>query len=150
MVDMSAELRQLLEELRAVDAEFSAELDRISGEWNFSFGPFKIRHQISSGLITQAYVAFNAACFIAGVALAFTGGVFTAIGVAMIVGALFSFGTFATQFWAVQAQDEINMQRKLSGDAYQAKLKALAAKRVELFQRIENLRQPQSGKSAEL
>jgi hypothetical protein len=147
MADMSTELHQLLEELRAVDAEFNAELERISGVWNFALGPFTIRRPASAKFVTQIYGVFNAACFIAGITLASIGGVFAAIGVAMIVGALFSVGAFVAQFWTVQAQDEINIQRKISGDGYQAKLKALEAKRLALFRRIEKLSQTDSSEN---
>lgn len=142
MADRSAERRQLLEEIRVIDAKINTELERISGVWNFSLGPFKMTRKASAMFITQIYTVFNMACLIAGIALAFIGSTFTAIGVALIVGAVFSFGTFATQLWAVQAQDEINIQRKLSGDAYQARLKILEAERLEIYQRIENLREP--------
>jgi hypothetical protein len=92
MTDMSAERRRLLEELREVDSEYNTELERISGVWRFSLGSFTIKRPASAMFITQVYVIFNIACFITGIILASLGGVLTAIGVAMIVGALFSFG----------------------------------------------------------
>jgi pheromone shutdown protein TraB len=140
MDDASAELRQLLEELEAADTEMIKELNSISAHWAISLGSFRITGQASTSFLSRIYTWFSIVCFAAGIALAFAGGAFTSIGVALIVGSMLSFGTFVTQFWAVQAQDELALQRKYLDEVRHPKLKEFAAKRLEISRRIEHLR----------
>lgn len=147
MDDANAERHQLREELEAVEREFWTEWGRTRPRLGFSLGPLRIWHQIGSMFIARVYFLFNTACFIAGVALAFLGGVFASIGVALIVGALFSFGAFVSQVWAVVAQHDRELLDQLAPDPQLEKLRDLGVKRAELFRRWDNSDQASPGKS---
>jgi hypothetical protein len=142
MSDESAEPGQLRAELQVVEKEFDARWRTQMGRWGFHLGPFKMAHYVSAMFIVQVYVVFNVACFFSGVGLAFIGGVFTTIGIAVMVGALFSFGAFVAQFWAVRVQQNIDLNRKIYQDeADFVELKELAKKWNELHRRIHDLKQ---------
>jgi fatty acid desaturase len=148
MSDTHAEQRRLREEIQAVGDELWNELNRGSW-WHFSFGPIKVQRRVESGFITRVYVAFNAVCFTAGVVLVFFGDIAASVGVALIVGALFSFGAFVSQFWAVVAQQEHELIKELEGDDRLARLRELRKKQVELSGRLNGLIRPNSGESAD-
>jgi hypothetical protein len=140
MNDESAEVRRLREELQTVDEEIQKRWDFQVNRWDFSLGPFRVVRRVTPMFIVQAFVIFNVLCFAAGVGLAFIGGVFTAIGASIIVGALFSFGSFTTQFWAVAVQGNIDL-RKTIGEDDLVKMRELTRRWDELFRQINDLNQ---------
>ena len=141
MNDVNAELRQLREELQAVDQEFREAWYSIAGEWQFSLGPINIQRKIGSVTIAQVYVIFNAACFATGIALALLGGTISTVGVSLIVGALFSFGALVAQFWTIVTQQRLDLNKQIytNNDAQFAKFRELDAKRTELLKRLDRL-----------
>lgn len=150
MNDESAELRRLREELKTVDEEIQKRWDAQASGWGFSLGPFRIERKVTPMFIVQVFVVFNIFCFAAGVGLAFLGGVFTAIGASIIVGALFSFGSFTTQFWAVAIQDNIDPVRKIQGEDNLVKIRELARRWDELFRQINDFNQSTSVENPEV
>lgn len=150
MSDVNAERDQLHGELESVDQEFWAEWNRTLGTWAFSFGPLRIQRPVGSQTIMRVYVSFNTICFVAGIILAFPGGQLANIGVALIVGALFSFGALVSQFWTVvtQLQQEKFDQLGVRSPGLD-KLEELAARRAELSKRLSELDQisPDKGSS---
>jgi hypothetical protein len=149
MDDMSAELRQSLEELQEINAEFDNEFGQLFSRWGFSLGLIKIDRPLNALFISQVFIVFDIVCFAAGVALAFVGGAFTTIGTALIVGALFSFGALVAQLWVTAFQDEINVHRTLDGEDHLTRAKELRKRQTEIFQHIENLNRLQSNESTE-
>jgi hypothetical protein len=148
--DESAELRQLREELQAVDEEINELWDAQTARWSFRLGPFKVgARKVQPMFIAQVFVVFNILCFAAGVGLAFVGGVFTAIGASIIVGALFSFGSFTTQFWAVAVQDNRDLARRAAGEDDLARMRKLTRRGDKLFRQINDLNQLDSGENPE-
>jgi hypothetical protein len=133
MDDLDAQRRQLNTELQATESEL---IKRIHA-WHYAFGPFHINRTITSRLTARIYVTFNAVCFIVGLILAPLGGALNTIGVSLIVGALFSFGALMSQFWALQAQVEIDVAREVLGK--EAKFGELTEKRNDLHRRLETL-----------
>lgn len=74
---------------------------------------------------------------------------FRALGIALVVGALFSFGTFMAQWWdhAWQRQNVI-VDRAFNsgyGDKRYAKLQRLAKEYLELYEKLEGLHDDVSG-----
>jgi hypothetical protein len=148
MNDINAERRRLHEELQAVDQEFREAWYGVVGGWQFSLGPFKIERKIGSGTIARVYVIFNAACFVTGIVFVPLGGTVSTIGVALIVGALFSFGAFVSQFWTVVTQQELDMSERIcTDDAQFVKFRELDARRTELLQRLDRLNSNESPRS---
>jgi hypothetical protein len=149
MSDVNAERDQLRGELKSVNQEFWAEWNRTLGTWAFSFGPLRIQRPVTSQTIIRVYVSFNTICFIAGIILVFPGGQLANIGVALIVGSLFSFGAFVSQFWTVVTQLQQEKFDQLGVRSGLDKLKELAARRAELSRRLNELDQisPDKGSS---
>ena len=108
--------------------------------WRVKFFPFDITvTKVES--IALVYVAFNVVCFVLGIAFVFLGGVLTSLGVAMIVGALFSFGAFWAQIWAISMQKDNNIVIQ----ALKSKeLEDLLKRYVEISRRIAELRKDES------
>ena len=149
MSDVNAERDQLRGELKSVNQEFWAKWNRTLGTWAFSFGPLRIQRPVRSQTIIRVYVSFNTICFIAGIILVFPGGQLANIGIALIVGALFSFGAFVSQFWTVVTQLQQEKFDQLGVRSGLDKLEEIAARRAELSKRLDELDQisPDKGSS---
>jgi hypothetical protein len=83
------------------------------------------------------------------VAFIFLNELFRALGIALVVGALFSFGIFMAQWWdhAWQRQNVI-VDRAFNsgyGDKRYAKLQRLAKEYLELYEKLEGLHDDVSG-----
>jgi hypothetical protein len=104
--DAKARKSHSQEELRLAEEALRAEYDRQLGMWQFGFGKLRIRAAVHSQFITFTYVLFNLLCFVAGIVFIPFGGALQSLGVALIVGGLFSFGAFVSQFWAIQVERE--------------------------------------------
>jgi hypothetical protein len=61
--------------------------------------------------------------------------------VALIVGALFSFGAFIGQLWNAALQRERELLDRIFGSSMTAKLRELGKECIDLEERIERLRQ---------
>ena len=143
--DSISELDRLSQELRETEAAFTDEFRRIASGWHLGIGRMHINAVVGPEMITVIYVAFNALCFAVGVAFVFFGGVFVSLGVAIIVGALFSFGAFLAQFYVVAFQREHERLERLFADERDANLKRLLEKRAQLISRIQSLDDSHTG-----
>lgn len=144
MNDFTSNINQLRKELQDAEDEFWREFGKSAQRWQITLGPVHISASIGSGFITRTYVLFNACCLIAGAILALLGGIATSLGVALVVGALFSFGAFLTQFWAVAAEREHSTLALIDRDEVAARLKQLADKRSALAELIDDSMQPKN------
>ena len=90
----------------------------------------------------------NLACFIAGITFIFLGGVIETVGVAMLVGALFSEGAFVGQLWTITAQNNYMVYYRLWGEERFARLEDLKERMANLSDQVDRVREeapPQSG-----
>jgi hypothetical protein len=99
MDDLSRQRDQLEKELQGASEAFNREYKSITSTWQVALGPVPITATLSSEPISWIYIAFNVACFAVGVAFIFLNGTFRILGISLVVGGLFSFGTFMTQWW---------------------------------------------------
>ena len=128
-----AELRKALEEAwRAYQREF----DRLTPTWQFAIGPLKFQRHIGSTAITWTYTGFNIICLAAGIFAILSHGVWTSLGVALVVGALFSFGTFVSQWWVVEVGREDKIKNYFGSDKEYATLAGLRAECDELARQL--------------
>jgi hypothetical protein len=127
--DAQARKSQLQEELRLAEEAFQAEHDNLLGVWQFGFSKLRIRAAVDSEFITLTYVLFNLLCFVAGVVFIPFGGALQSLGIALIVGGLFSFGAFVAQFWAIQ----VGKEREVFNRAFDTTYKDI---RYKEFQRL--------------
>lgn len=137
-------LREKLEETQGL---FWEEFAHVAATWNFGIGPFRLRRVVSSQGITRVYVMFNVLCFAVGVGLIAVGGIPGNVGIALVVGALFAFGSFVSQVWAVAAQHEREVQNRVLGDYELAELKRLAKEMADLQTALDGLQVQDSGEN---
>jgi hypothetical protein len=140
MDDRSAELSRLHEELQKTDEAFWREFHDTFARWNLGIGPLRISSPATSHQVAIMYLSFNALCFAAGVTFALFGGVWAALGVALVVGSLFSFGAFLAQLWVVMRQRGIEVVDRLYGNREYGDLERLGRMRQDILDRIEKLR----------
>jgi hypothetical protein len=95
---------------------------------------------IGSQLVAKIYALFNVLCFIVGVVFCFFRGVFTGLGIALVVGSLFALGAFVSQFWLAVHTRESQWIDRMHTEAEVARLQHLARERSELHKQIERLR----------
>jgi hypothetical protein len=78
---------------------------------------------------------FNMVCFAVGVAFIFLNGTLRVLGISLVVGGLFSFGTFMTQWWDHAWQIENNTKDRAFNFGYHdkryAELQRLAKEYIE-------------------
>lgn len=124
-----AELRKML---RKAQQAYQQEFDRLTPSWKFTIGPLRFQRHIGSTTITWVYTGFNFICLAAGIAATLARGIWTSLGVALVVGALFSFGTFVAQWWVVEMGREDKIADNLGTDPEEyAKLIELRARYSE-------------------
>jgi hypothetical protein len=117
-------------------------MGELTSSWQITAGPVHIKAVVRSGTVTWIYVFFNAICFVSGVIFIGIGGVtLTALGTSIIVGALFAFGSFVSQFWAVVAQRERQMSDFVFAIPKMEEFKQLANHIDGLNERINILNQ---------
>jgi hypothetical protein len=109
----------LQEEIRNTEEAIDNEIERLLPEWQVSIGRLNFSSAIGSEGITVIYVLFNSLCFILGVIFILLGGVLQVLGVALVVGGLFSFGAFVVQFWAIAVQRENEITERAIGNLYE-------------------------------
>ena len=122
-------------ELRRVEDQLWTVYGRtVPDDWAFGIGPVKIRRGIRSMRATQVYVLFNAVAFAAGAVLILTGGAAQDLGIAIVVGALFAFGSFVAQFWGILVQREYEHRKAVFGSDFPEEVvRRLQHRRLQLM-----------------
>jgi hypothetical protein len=136
--DSKRELDQLQSELRdAYQALDRAFVDEASS-WRWSVGPIRVAGKVPADTITTIFVLLNVACFAIGTAFSLLGGILVSLGVALIVGSIFSISAFVSQLWAVAFQRSYELEKKVFGENLE-EIKALASKCVTLSEQVKAL-----------
>lgn len=139
-----SELDRLLKERE----ELKKAIQRERAEYRWGLGAkigqrsLQMRFPIHSGWISLGYIAFNIVAFVAGVIMIFHKGEFRDLGTAIIVGSLFSVGSFMAQWWTVQTQFELEFRDRISGSI--GVQQHLGEKWSRLSKQIDELSQPDS------
>ena len=109
--------RQRVEkDLQRASEALDEEIRSLSSGWSGKLGPFAISGTISLEVISAVYVLFNIICFATGIAFIFLKGAFQALGIALVVGGVFSFGTFMAQWWDHAWQRQRDVRDHAFGD----------------------------------
>lgn len=139
---------RLREELHVVNRAFGKEAKRLLPKWRLSFGPVVLQSSVDPENIARIYILFNIACLVAGIILIFFKGTFQVLGIALIVGGLFSFGAFVAQLWTVAVQRGHETLDRAIGRAYDdekyAELRRLAAASHELRGKLTSRAVPET------
>jgi hypothetical protein len=103
----SDELNRIETELQAIRVEFSQKFRQMTSLDVMIPTGIKKRYIFQLEIIPLSWIVnlLNLACFIAGIAFIFLGGVMATVGVALLVGALFSEGAYVGQLWTIAAQN---------------------------------------------
>jgi len=95
---------------------------------------------MTAALIFLSYVAFNIAGMIAGIVMILNKGVLRELGIAIVVGSIFAFGSFIEQWWTIEVQQELDFVGRVYGSvAYQQNLGEM---RNEIVKIIDGLSGP--------
>ncbi len=143
MTESEPEVDRLRRELGDIEAAFWKESAKVASDWTFGiFGPLTVRRYTSPMFIAQVFVLFHLLCFSVGAGLIFTTGPTRELGIAMVVGSIFAFGSFVAQFWVISYGRYREVAREAIGDQGMMTLKQLAARRAEMADRIKQLERP--------
>lgn len=99
MDDVERQRDQLQRKLQRTNEAFDRERRSIASAWGGKLGPFAVRATISAEAIVVLFIIFNVVCFATGVAFIFLKGTLQTLGISLVVGGLFSVGTFTAQWW---------------------------------------------------
>src|SRR5262249_45203402 len=132
MAEPEAEVDRLRRELSGAEGEFWKEFQRLTTGWQFRFGPIRFRRNVSNLFIAQAFLVFHLLCFVGGIGLIFTTGPTRELGIALVVGSIFAFGSFVAQFWVLVIEEGRSVYKEAVGDLDTRTLKQLAKKREEI------------------
>lgn len=148
MDDLRRQRDQLEKELQGANEAFRREYKSMTSTWKAGLGPFTVKARLDSNLIAGIYILFNVVCFAVGIAFIFLNGTFRVLGISLVVGGLFSFGTFMTRWWdqALQRQNETIDRAYNFGyhDRRYAELQQLAKEYIKLYDKLEGLPAPSS------
>jgi hypothetical protein len=110
--DSRPDLSALVQELEAAREEFWDAADNMTGNWRLEYGPIRLSRSFNSQRITQFFLTFCALCIAGGGVLALIDST-KELGIALVVGGIFAFGTSVVQVWAVQVQREFDLMESI-------------------------------------
>ncbi len=110
--------------------------------WGAELGPLAIRARISLEVISAAYILFNIICFSTGIAFIFLRGAFQTPGIALVVGSVFSFGTFTAQWWDHAWQRQKDVLDHAFGDKRYVEIHRLVKEYDRLHEKLDSLPEP--------
>jgi hypothetical protein len=137
------ELYQLKEELHAAIHEFDQKLSSMTSLYVLIQTGARRRRifYISTQSLSWIINILNLTCFTTGFIFAFLGGAISTVGIALLVGALFSEGAFVGQMWTLAAQNRSDISNRLWGDDMASSLTQLKDKIADLSQRVDRFDQ---------
>jgi hypothetical protein len=149
--DLRRQRDQLEKELQSAREAYDREYRSISSAVGGRLGPFGINVTITREVTIAIFIAFNVVCFGVGIAFILQKGVLQVLGISLVVGGLFSFGTFMAQWWDHMWQEQnntfdrvfkdIDMPWVLKDMPY-VKLRQHAEDAQKLYEKLESLPEP--------
>ena len=106
---------ELQRQLDTMEKELRHGTQKLTSVWELGIGGAIVNPIVGSGLISGLYFVFNGCCLVAGIVLTLYGTVAQSVGVALIVGSIFSIGAFVAQFWMVTVQQERSVDERIKG-----------------------------------
>lgn len=142
MDDSDQELDQLSGQLQAAIQEFDKKLSRMTSlNVIIPTGKRSRTFHMNALLLSWIINLLNLTCFSTGLAFAFLGGLISTVGVALLVGSLFSEGAFVGQLWVIAHQSGSEVYDRLWGEETIEHLKHLKSTIGDLSERIDRYRQ---------
>jgi hypothetical protein len=133
----SDEIESLRQELDAINKEiWSVYYDLTIGRpWLFAVGPVRLYRRFGSQRLGQFYAVFCLLGFAAGAGLTFINTT-KEIGIGLMIGSIFAFGSIMAQFWAVTVQHEQAARWHVFGPDTEQELRELRGRRDSLHARL--------------
>ncbi len=140
MSETASELDRLRKKLAELD-ELIKQQEARRASWGLGLRigrrRFAYYRRITAAIIFLSYAAFNIAGIIVGVVMVFNKGVLRELGIAIVVGSIFAFGSFIAQWWSIEVQQEIDFSGRVYGSvAYQQYLGEMRNEIVKLLDRL--------------
>jgi hypothetical protein len=140
MSEIASELDRLRKQLAQLDDLIEQQRARRSN-WGLGLRigrrPLQYYRHITAVLIFLSYVAFNLIGIIVGAVMILSKGVLRELGVAIVVGSIFAFGSFIAQWWSIEVQQEIDFNSRVYGNlAYQQRLGDMRNETREIIDRL--------------
>jgi hypothetical protein len=139
MTDPRIELDRLRRELKDTEAVLWPSYWDLAKGWLSVFGPPTVRRPASPIFIAQVFVLFHILCFAIGAGLIFTNGPARELGIAMVVGSIFAFGSFVGQLFSIAYGRTNEIAQQITGSQKMDDLKQLAGRREAILGQIEQL-----------
>jgi hypothetical protein len=134
---ISPEKRKLEQEIEKLTEEFTREYDEIRNNWALGVGRIGVRG-LDSRWIAGLYVIFGLITFITGVVFTFVGNM-RELGVALVVGSTFAFGSIVGQWWAVAIQREVAINDRIFREDAIEKMTKMFQKGDEISARLQSI-----------
>lgn len=99
-------------ELRRLIAQLDEDYDSVAiPAWQVRGGPVHVHRRLGSQFFAKLFILINVVMWTTGAVLIFVGEKASDLGIAMVVGATFSFATFLTEVWTqtVDREEEVEM-----------------------------------------
>ncbi len=105
--------------------------------WRVDVGRLAVRRHVGSQLFAKLFVLFNLCLGVFGGVLIFVGGSASDLGIALVVGALFSFGAFLTEVWSQTVDKEQAAADAIFGEERRSELRRLQEQRTALLAELD-------------
>ncbi|GAB3512506.1 hypothetical protein [Phytohabitans suffuscus] len=121
------ELEATLSEIRRLNAAFLP--------WQIRIGPVRLARRVWSMHFFFTFTLFHIGAGVVGGVFIFMREPFRSLGIAIVVGALFAFGSFLTQVWAQSVEKEYKLLELNGGKEIERRLAEAHARYLDLLRR---------------
>jgi hypothetical protein len=132
------ELEALEAKLREVYDDFRIKVADPKSFWNLHYGPLHVRARMSSQRITGIFISFCLTAFVTGALATFVSAT-RELGIALVIGAIFTGGSFLIQYWSSQVDKERDVYGALEGELERELIAGYAKQISHLVARIESI-----------
>ncbi len=122
------DLNALVQRLEQLRRDFHEQMVEPRQYWQLHYGPVRIRRRLSSRTVTSTFLSFWLLTMVAGLVAIFFDSTHE-LGIALVVAAVFTAGSFMIQLWTAQIEVEHSLYSQLS-DARQREMLETYAKEM--------------------
>jgi len=140
--DSRSDLDELRSQLEARLQKLDDDVTKVTSSYSWELVGIKRPHIWGTQKIAVAYVLLSVGALALGIAFSLLGRALESLGVALVVGAIFSFGAFIAQFWAVASQREFETRTEVFGEIDELKAR-FKQEVVPLAERVRALESQQ-------
>jgi hypothetical protein len=126
---LAAEASDIFERYRSLRKEFTT--------WTIEFGPIRISTPEGTNSLAITFIIWHALTFITGVLVTIFWANNRALGVALVVGSLFGFGSFLAQVWAQGMAKEREFLHKIEHEESIERFRIVAKQVRDVERRID-------------